>query len=198
MRERVILVESNTSGTGRHFISAARRLGLEPILLAEDPSRYPYIQQDQIEVIQHKCMDNLDGLQTCIDRLAQRFKIAGIYSSSEYFIETAAESARRRSLPGPDPHAVQICRNKWEQRNVLQKAGVGIPSFIRVRSPLEALQALEVICLPVVLKPILGTGSVGVRLCRNRAEVENHAAALLAVQTNERGMPIPQEILVEE
>jgi len=60
------------------------------------------------------------------------------------------------------------------------------------------VEALDSITLPVVLKPTYGTGSIGVRLCRSADEVHRHAAALLAVHTNERGMPVPQEVLVEE
>lgn len=33
----LVLVESNTTGTGRMFAAAARRLGLTPVLLAAEP-----------------------------------------------------------------------------------------------------------------------------------------------------------------
>jgi len=137
-------------------------------------------------------------LERSIEQLAQRCTVAGIYSSSEYFIETAFELARRRHLPGGDPQAIRVCRNKWLQRKCLQNAGVRVPAFVRVTSTVAAVDALTIIPLPVVLKPTVGTGSVGVRLCCTRTEVEVHAASLLAIRTNERGLPIPSEILVEQ
>lgn len=197
MKERFILVESNTSGTGRHFAAAARRRGLEPLLLAEDPARYPYAQEDGLDVARQVCTD-VDELAARLDALAGGARIAGIYSSSEYFIETAAELARRRGLPGPDPQAVRDCRDKWAQRRILREAGVGVPEFVLARTPDEAMQALDVVPLPVVVKPTQGTGSSGVRLCSTRAELASHAEALLAIKANERGLPIPQQILIEE
>src|SRR5690242_1581404 len=115
MRERLVFIESNTSGTGRLFASVARRLGFEPVLLTEDPLRYPWVQQDSVEFVLQSGIQNLDEVERCIEQMAARFTIAGIYSSSEYFIETAAEMARRRNLPGANPRAIQACRNKWTQ-----------------------------------------------------------------------------------
>ena len=47
MRQRcLVLVESNTSGSGRLFARTALRLGLTPVLLAADPALYGYAQQD--------------------------------------------------------------------------------------------------------------------------------------------------------
>lgn len=198
MTRRLVLVESNTSGTGRYFAAVARELGLVPTLIAEEPARYPYAAQDALEVVRHPCVGRLDELAACIDALDRERPVAGVSSSSEYFIETAAELARRRGLPGPDPQAVRTCRDKGRQRVQLQACGVGGPRFVVARDTGEALHALERMALPVVVKPTQGTGSRGVRLCRSRAELEAAAAALLAIETNERGMPIPREILVEE
>ena len=125
-------------------------------------------------------------------------EIAGICSSSEYFVETAAELARACQLPGPDPLAIRRCRNKWEQRKQLQRWGLGMPAFVRVQSMDEVHGALRTMAMPVVLKPVVGTGSVGVRLCRNHQEVEKHAVVLLARNANERGISVVPEILVEE
>ena len=44
----LVLVESNTTGTGRLFAGAARALGLRPVLLARDPARYPYVAERTI------------------------------------------------------------------------------------------------------------------------------------------------------
>jgi biotin carboxylase len=84
------------------------------------------------------------------------------------------------------------------QRQYFRKAGLRTPDFERVTSIHEAVEAATRILLPVILKPTLGTGSVGVRLCRTQEEVVEHAELLLQRTTNERGMPIPSELLVEE
>lgn len=194
---RVVLVESNTSGTGRLFAAAARRLGCEPVLLAEDPARYPYAAEDGVTVVRQAC-GALEPLADCLEALAREAPLAGILSSSEYFIATAAELARRRGLPGPDPEAVRTCRDKGRQRLSLREAGVGGPAFVLVRSPEQTPAALTVVGLPAVIKPTEGTGSRGVRLCRDVTQAVEHAAWLLAQRTNERGQPVQPEVLVEE
>ncbi len=198
MKDTLVLIESNTSGTGRHFVAAARALGLEPVLFAEDLSRYPYVQEDAVRVVRQSCVGDLDAIDARIDVLARESRIAGIYTSSEYFLDVAADLARRRGLPGADPAAIRTCRDKWKQRLALQAAGVQMPAFALAHTPDEALQALDVLPLPVVVKPTQGTGSSGVRLCLRRSDVETHAASLLAIRANERGMPVPQEVLIEE
>ena len=42
-----------------------------------------------------------------------------------------------------------------------------------------------------------GSGSIGVRWCGSRVDAERHAADLLAQRVNERGLPVPQEVLIE-
>jgi len=124
--------------------------------------------------------------------------IAGIYSSSEYFIEAAATLAAGCGLTGPKPAAIAACRNKWRQRQILAGAGLAPLRFSRITDANETLEALREHTLPVVVKPTMGTGSVGVKLCRSAEQVQRHAEVLLSRRTNERGTPIPQEVLIEE
>jgi biotin carboxylase len=130
--------------------------------------------------------------------LQREARIAGILSSSDYFVESAARLAAEHSLPGEDPSAIATCRNKAAQRQRLQEAGLRTPQFACVHSVQEAMAALEKLGLPLVVKPTVGSGSVGVRLCCSPAQVAEHAGALLARKVNERGMPLPAELLLEE
>ena len=45
------LVESNTTGTGRAFAVAARKRGLQPVLLSPRPERYPWVAEDGVDVV---------------------------------------------------------------------------------------------------------------------------------------------------
>ncbi|HKV94708.1 MAG TPA: ATP-grasp domain-containing protein [Candidatus Angelobacter sp.] len=195
---RIVLIESNTSGTGRIFISTARRLGFDPLLITQNPERYSYVHKDKVETLLHPCTSDVESLDDAISRTREGQVIAGIYSSSEYFIETASELARRHGLPGAEPERVGTCRNKWRQYKCLRDGGVETPASRRIGSVEEALGSLQDLPLPVVLKPVFGTGSVGVKLCRTPFEVESHAQKLLAVKTNERGMTVRQEAIVQE
>lgn len=193
----VVFIESNTTGTGRLFTATARRKGYCPIVLTDNPSRYPYLVQDDISSIVVATQD-LATLQDTITRLAVKAPVAGIFSTSEYYIEIAASLARACDLPGANPESVAHCKNKWIQRQHLERLSLYIPSYRRATSSEEACEVAEELEWPVIVKPTLGTGSIGVRLCSTKHEVREHTSLLLGRTVNERGMPIPEEVLVEE
>ncbi|HEX8243597.1 MAG TPA: hypothetical protein VF541_08880, partial [Longimicrobium sp.] len=112
-RGALLFVESNTSGTGRLFVQAARALGYRPVLLAARPAKYAYLSQPGApEVVTVPATDEeaLAGLIRA--RFGGGSGVAGITSSSEYFIATAAALAARFGLPGPSAAAVRAARDK--------------------------------------------------------------------------------------
>ncbi|MER7004752.1 ATP-grasp domain-containing protein [Dactylosporangium sp. NPDC000555] len=189
-----VLVESNTTGSGRLFCAAARRLGLRPVVLARDPARYPYLAEDAVD---GRRVDtaSIDAVLAAIEALGA--PVAGVTSSSEYFIATAGEAARRLGLPHVDPDAVRGCRDKARQRAVLAAAGVPVPRFAPAATVAAAVAAAGRIGGPVVCKPVAGSGSVGVRLCTSPAEVRRAAAAVLEGDPAALGLPPQPAIVVE-
>lgn len=193
----IAFIESNTSGTGRLFVKAARECGYSPVMLVEKPERYPFLERDSVSY--RACnTSSIAEIEEVLQSLQRESHIKGIFSSSEYFVETAAALAAKYGLPGANPSALRACRNKWEQRKNLRRAGLLTPRFECVNSVQQAIAALQDIPLPVIVKPIMGSGSVGVRLCYNADEVAEHASALLRRTVNERGLPVPGELLIEE
>jgi S-sulfo-L-cysteine synthase (3-phospho-L-serine-dependent) len=190
-----VLVESNTTGSGRLFCAAARELGLRPVVLARDPHRYPYLAGDGIE---SRVLDtgSADAVLAACAELAG--PVAGVTSSSEYFIATASEAARALGLPHPDPAAVRACRDKASQRRILRAAGVGCPDFAVARSCAEAVPAAARIGFPVVLKPAAGSGSVGVRLCADAEQVRAAAGTVLESDPAALGLPPQSAVLIEQ
>lgn len=196
MTRGLVFVESNTTGTGRLFIASTRAAGLTPVLLTADPSRYRFAADDALVV---RTVDTADAhaLEEECRRLSRELRIAGITSSSEYYAVTAARLAGSLDLPHPDVEAVEQCRDKAQQIRTLAAAGVAVPEFRVVQSPADAVELARELGLPVVLKPIDGSGSVGVRLCESFAEVAEHARSLAGRTRNERGLPTDRRMLLE-
>lgn len=169
----LVLVESNTTGTGRLFCAAARGLGLHPVLLTRDPGRYPYLREDAVA---HEVVDTRDHV--AVTEACARLAPAGITTSSEYATVAAASAARVLGLEGPDPDAVARCRNKGVQRATLCAAGLPGPAHVVVTSAAEAVDAAARFGGHVVVKPLHGSGSIGVRLCRGAHEVRAAVADL--------------------
>ncbi|MFJ9041572.1 ATP-grasp domain-containing protein [Streptomyces sp. NPDC102406] len=183
-------LESNTTGTGREFCAAARARGLRPVLLARDPGRYPYAAEDAVDVL---ALDTArpDAVLRALTALAGDGGLAGVTSSSEYYVAAAAHAAAALGLPGPDGDAVAACRTKDVQRERHRAAGVPVPGFAVARDADAAVAAADSLGFPVVLKPVSGSGSVGVRLCRDAADTLAWARRLLDRDGHDR-------LLVEE
>jgi S-sulfo-L-cysteine synthase (3-phospho-L-serine-dependent) len=196
MTNWLVFVESNTSGTGRLFAKAAREQGLTPVLLSLDAARYPYVIEDNLLTVEVDTRDQHSVL-AAYRKLATDGIVAGITSSSEYYIAMAASIAEQMRLPGPEPGAIQRCRDKAWQRYQLRKDNIPVPDFYLASSPIAAGEFAQRIGYPLVVKPVSGSGSIGVRFCRNREQVLAHATHLLEQTANERGSAAAAQILIE-
>ncbi|UVK50436.1 acetyl-CoA carboxylase biotin carboxylase subunit family protein [Mesorhizobium sp. AR02] len=193
-RRALILLEGHNRCTGLLYIQSAKNLGLHPIILASDPDCYEYIAAERVEVIRVDTR-NLDALVRECSKLTVSNDIAGIVSTEDCAYATVGRLCRHFGLPGPNPASIERCCDKFIQRRLLAEAGVPVPAF-RVASNARDVESYATeIGLPVVLKPAVGAGSKGVRLCRDVAEVAEHAAYLLEGKHVWQSSP---RILVEE
>lgn len=191
----LVLVESNTTGTGRLFPAAARDLGLHPVLLASNPARYS--SAGGAEIVETDT-DSPEAVIEACRRLGATGRIAGITTSSDYFVATASAAAAAFGLPGHAPEAVTSVQDKGVQRRLLADGGVRVPPFTVAATVDQVVRAAAEIGYPVVVKPVTGSGSIGVHLCADAAETARHATAVLARGHNERGRPVPRRVTVEE
>ncbi|KUN18756.1 ligase [Streptomyces antibioticus] len=194
-RNVFVLVESNTTGTGRLFPAAARALGLHPVLLAADPSRYA--STGGAEVVRTDT-DSVPEVVDACRRLAVGRRVVGVATSSDYYVETAAAAAVALGLPANSPADLAAVRDKGTQRARLATAGVRVPRFTVAGTVEEVLAAAAQTGYPVVVKPVTGSGSLGVRLCADPQQAAGHAHALLSRRSDERGRPVPRRVTVEE
>ncbi|MER8583415.1 acetyl-CoA carboxylase biotin carboxylase subunit family protein [Mesorhizobium sp. M1423] len=195
-RRAFILVEGHKL-MGLQYIQAAQRLGLHPITLSADPGQYEYLAAESIEAISVDT-DSLGSLIRECSRLSATYEIAGIAGFSradESACVTAGKVCRHFDLPGPNPDSIERCCDKYTQRQLLAEAGVPIPAFRLAANAGEVEDAAAEIGLPVIVKPAVGSGSVGVRLCRNVDEVAEHTTYLLS---GSHIWPSSPRILVEE
>ncbi|WP_084566864.1 acetyl-CoA carboxylase biotin carboxylase subunit family protein [Mesorhizobium sp. LSJC269B00] len=193
-KRALILIEGDSTGNGLLFVQAAQRLGLHPITLSAGPTQYEYLAAERNEAIRLDT-DNLDALIRECCRLLASYDIAGITSPWEPFYATAGKLCRHFNLPGPNPASIERCCDKFTQRELLAGAGVSVPAYRVAADATDVERAAAEIGLPVVLKPTVGRGSSGVRLCRTVDELAEHTAYLLSGKHIWRSLP---RILVEE
>lgn len=195
-RRALILIEGHRT-SGLRYVQAARRLGLNPITLSADPAQYHYLAAEGIEAIRVNT-DNLDTLIRECSRLRAANGIAGITGfagDDETVSATVGRLCRHFDLPGPNPASIERCCDKFAQRQLLAEAGVPIPAYRLATNATEVKSSAAEIGLPVILKPAVGSGSIGVRLCRNVDELAEHTIYLLG---GKHIWPSSPKMLVEE
>ncbi|RWC27081.1 MAG: ATP-grasp domain-containing protein [Mesorhizobium sp.] len=194
MARALILLGGSIMGSGLLYVQAAQRLGLQPITLSADPTQYDYFAAKGVETIRVDT-DDLDALIRECSRLRGTYDIAGITGAEDSFYATASKLCRHFDLPGPNPEPIEQCCDKYTQRQLLAASGVPIPAYRLAANAADVENSAAEIGLPVIVKPAVGSGSVGVRLCRTADEVVEHTNYLLDGQHIGRSSP---RILVEE
>ncbi|AZO59522.1 MAG: ATP-grasp domain-containing protein [Mesorhizobium sp.] len=194
MARRALILLEGTRYNGLLYIQAAQRLGLRPITLSADPAQYDYLAAESVEAIRVDT-DNLEALISECSQVSATCDIAGITTSYEPFLATVGKLCRRFDLPGPNPASIEQCCDKFSQRQLLAQAGVPIPDYRLATDAADVKGAAAEIGLPVILKPAVGSGSYGVRLCRDVDELVEHTTYLLGGQHIWDSSP---RILVEE
>ncbi|HOZ44997.1 MAG TPA: ATP-grasp domain-containing protein [Candidatus Hydrogenedentes bacterium] len=101
--------------------------------------------------------------------------IAGVTAYDCESLRLAAGLARALGLPFPTADAVARCRSKHASHQAWHAAGVPCPRTAVVSSEADAMRAFAAMAGPVVVKPLTGSGSELVFLCRTEEEcLETH------------------------
>lgn len=196
---RLIFVESNTTGSGMLALRKAAALGLDPLFVTADPQRYAGLAETGCEVLVGDT-NSLDLLLQTLRKDVGPGRIAGVLTTSEFYLVIVAEIALALGLQGNPPAAMRACRDKTETRRLLKTAGLGQPRFAVVRETAStaALEAMAGVGLPCVVKPSDDTGSYEVRHCATAEEALAQIQRVLAIAKNVRGQATARTALIEE
>ncbi|MGX7877145.1 lyase family protein [Mesorhizobium sp. ORM6] len=192
-RGSFLFVESNTTGTGELLIKRARFLGFETYLVTRNPARYPFLKDSVAQVIEAETRrpDEIVGVA------AKLRGLAGIYSSSDYFVEAASSAAMEMGLPAANSEAIATCRNKWKQAAELQRQSITSPETRLATSVRDVENIIAQATLPVVVKPVSGSGSSGVRLCDSAAAAIKAFESARGALLDQVDLPSP-DILIQQ
>lgn len=179
----VLLIESNTSGTGADFVSRSRALGLTPILVTVDSTKYSSIGFPEVQVVEVEKTSPDVILSTLVDHGIDQTTVVGVTSSSDAGAFAAAALARRMGLPGPDPAAVETARDKYAARRALADTTLN-PCFADA-GEVDWAESLRRCPDGLVAKPQRGTGSMEVSIIR-------------APEDLPASVPSPGQMLLEE
>lgn len=107
----------------------------------------------------------------------------GIIALGDRPTPTAAYAAQSFGIPGNSPDAVETCRNKLRQRQVLAAAGVQVPEFFSFSTAHDLSQVLQRVKFPCVVKPLTLAASQGVMRANNPEEFAEAVERIHALLT---------------
>lgn len=99
-------------------------------------------------------------------------------------MELAALLAKQYALPYPSQSAIGLCRDKYLSKLKWQENGLGCPKVRKIGSPEEAEHFWAELQGPVVLKPLTGSGSEHVYLCRSTEECRTRYGQIASALQN--------------
>ncbi|MET8502684.1 ATP-grasp domain-containing protein [Streptomyces microflavus] len=177
----IVALESLSFGLGR-MAEAAASTGHRLCLLTGDRSVYRH----ELATLPAGALDvvdvDTDDPEAVRRALAAVPALAGLINTTDTWSVPAAELAAELGLPGPDPAAVRLLRDKRRVREALYAQGLSRSAAVAVPAGPEGADAvLRTVGLPAVLKDSAGTSSRGVWIVHDE-EALQHALAEAARQ----------------
>jgi hypothetical protein len=118
--------------------------------------------------------DEQDGraLDRRVDELERRAGFHHVVAVSEADLVRAGRVRDRLGLPGQGERSALAFRDKLSMKRLAAGAGIAVPAFRAVAQPSDVADFAAEHGLPVVVKPVMGTGSADTWVLRTGADVE--------------------------
>jgi biotin carboxylase len=178
-------------GAGYHqvpLIERAKELGYLTIAISNIPGDVGRSVADQFYPI-----STLD--KDAVLALAQKEKVEGIITiASEIAAPTVAYVAEKLNLCGYTQKQAETISNKYYLRSLLKEAGLTKLSFNPAYSLEDALHAFQKMIGQVMLKPMLASGSKGIKKISSEEELINNFQHALDCSTTYKGVLLEQYV----
>ncbi len=195
--KRVLFLATTTGYQTRMFGEAAARLGVKLLFATDrcDQLEDPW-WDGAIPVRFHESSATADAILSS----AAVAPIEGILAVGDRPTVAAAYAAQLLGLPGNSPEAAKAARDKRLTRERLRAAGLLVPD-VTVVSRFAAPDEIDIPSWPVVIKPLVLSGSRGVMRADTRAELsvafERLRRMLDAPDVRAMRDPAADDILIE-
>ncbi|GAU71258.1 hypothetical protein SSP35_31_00230 [Streptomyces sp. NBRC 110611] len=176
----IAALEALTFGL-EHLAEAAGNAGHRLCLLTGDRNIYrhelAHFEPGALDIVD---VDTADE-SACAAALTALPGLRGLINSTDTWSIPGADLAAKLGLPGPDPTAVRLLRDKSRVRNLLHEYGLSRGRALIVpAAPSAAAEILHEIGLPAILKDSAGTSSRNVWPVRDEQQL--HTALAEAAQ----------------
>jgi hypothetical protein len=157
----------------------AERIEDLKLVLADDE---PAASDEAIfdEVVELPPPEHLAQAYNIMQRWCDKYHPDGIFMQSERGLLLGSLLASEFDLRGPSVAAAHLCSNKYQQRTVLSRAGIGNPCFALAENANDVQRLAQDFSFPLVLKCVISTMSRLVTLVCRPEEIDSAVARMSA------------------
>jgi biotin carboxylase len=169
---RVVFLSPRYPGEMRHFTRGLAEVGATVLGVGDgqpDPALRRYLS-DYLEV--PSLFDEADVVRR-VHAWVRGRSIDRVLANWEPLVITAARLRELFGIPGMSVDTVNGFRDKQLMKERVSAAGVRVPRSARARSIEAVREALEVVGLPAIVKPISGAGSADTYRIDDARSLEN-------------------------
>src|SRR5712671_7674540 len=156
---RLLILASKLGYQTRSFAEAARALGIEVVFASDRCHQLEDPWSDGAIAVHFDQPE--DAARRIVSKSLVR-PVDGLIALGDRATTTAAYAARALGLPYNHPAAVENCRSKLRQREILRDAGLSVPGFFSFRFDKRLERILPRVQFPCVVKPLRLAASQGV------------------------------------
>ncbi len=176
--KRILILASKLGYQTRGFADAAERLGVEVVFGTDRCHQLDDPWGD------HALALHFEAPREAAEEVAREMSgnpPEAILALGDRPTATAAYASQILGIRANSPEAVENCRNKARQRQVLGKAGVPVPNFVSFGISDDVSSILPRVKFPCVVKPTVLAASQGVIRANDAAEFEHAVARIRAL-----------------
>lgn len=171
----LMILHTRNASRRKHLAKAAETahaLGHRAIVVVEESSW----EHEYVDAVYSAPTGDLQAtVARCVEIAKEESEpIAGVIAFVEHSVPAAAAVAAELGLPFISPDTAEKSRDKLSMRTAFEKVGISQPRFALASSVEEALEAAKSVSYPLVMKPIIGGGSMFVRRVDSPEELAEH------------------------
>ncbi len=197
--KRILILAGKLGYQTRGFAEAARNLGVEVVFGTDRCHQLEDPWNDGAISIHFE--NPMTAATMLVHELRER-PVHGILAIGDRPTTTAAFFAQSSGLAYNPPHAVQACRSKLTQRELLRDTGLPVPAFFAFPLDENLAEILPRVTFPCVVKPLTLSASQGVIRANDAAgfagAVERLRALLRSPELQATREPGLDHVLVEQ
>lgn len=165
-QKNILVVNLSNPSRKKHF-QELKKYGVNLILLMEDPSW----ELDYVDKFYKANVRNIEESVKRAKEINNEIKIDGVISIVEHAVPTAAAIAEELNLTYITPETAFRARNKFEMKESYRKNGIKVTEYELISHLDEAIKFANKIGYPIILKSIIGGGSICVLKINNEEEL---------------------------